>query len=91
MPKMAKNSKNHAFRLLIEFESFDLAGNGLKRFLLWCSKRRPPFTHVAKFRNWAWECQEVPNMAENVPKVFGLLIEFGSFDLTVNGLKQFLL
>ena len=29
VPKMAKNSKNHVFRLLIEFESFDLARNGL--------------------------------------------------------------
>ena len=29
--------KNILFGLLIQFESFDLAGNGLKRFLLWLS------------------------------------------------------
>ena len=35
--RIEKNCKNILFGLLIQFESFDLAANGLKRFLLWLS------------------------------------------------------
>ena len=66
---MAKNSKNHVFRLSIQFESFDLDGNCLKRFLLWLST----IGHHSRIWKFCPEgaegAQQVPNMAENVSKV----------------------
>ena len=75
---MAKNSKNHVFRLLIQFESFDLAGNGLKRFLLWLST----IGHHSRMWKFGPEGSEGAQYGRKC--LIGLLIEFGSFDLTVN-------
>ena len=68
-PRWLKIAKIIFSWLLIEFESFDLAGNGLKRFLLWLST----IGHHSRMWKFGPEgsegAQKVPNVAENVPKV----------------------
>ena len=89
LSKNRKKSKKHTFWTPNPIWVIWFGWKWSKTVPIMVEYHRPPFSHVEIWPRRVRRCPIWPKMSQKW--LIGLLIEFGSFDLTANDLKGFLL